>query len=149
MKRLVVCCDGTWNTADQKVDGTPVPTNVTKLFDAAASVDAAGVEQLAMYHPGVGTRPGEKLRGGAFGFGLARDLRDVYTWLVAKFEPGDELFFFGFSRGAYTARSAAGFVRNCGILRPEHADRVQDAYEMYRSDDAPTKPDGADARRFP
>src|SRR2546422_909704 len=99
-KRLVVCCDGTWNTPDQLNGGQSSPTNVTRLALAVASSDAAGVEQRMFYHPGVGTKSSERLRGGVFGFGLSRDVRDAYRFLVANFDPGDEIFFFGFSRGA-------------------------------------------------
>ena len=140
-KRLVVCCDGTWNTPDQKA-----PTNVTKLALAVAPTDSGGVAQRMFYHRGVGTKRSERIRGGAFGIGLSRDVRDVYRFLVANFEPGDEIFFFGFSRGAYTARSAAGFVRNSGILRAEHADRVHEAYALYRSRQA--HPRGIEAQLF-
>lgn len=145
-KRLVVCCDGTWNTPDQVNGGQSAPTNVTKLALAVSSRDAAGVEQRMFYQPGVGTKRGERLCGGVFGLGLSRNVRDAYRFLVANFEPGDEIFFFGFSRGAFTARSAAGFVRNCGILRPEHSDRVGDAYRLYRSRDA--HPRDIEARLF-
>ena len=142
-KRLVICCDGTWNRADQ-----PEPTNVVRIEQAVAASGADGREQLVHYNPGVGTRRWELLRGGAFGFGLSEDVRSVYRFLVEAFVPGDELFFFGFSRGAYTARSTVGLVRNCGILRREHADRVDEAYELYRSRKSPDKPDGEEAVRF-
>ncbi len=127
-KRLVVCCDGTWNSPDQDA-----PTNVTKLALAVARRDEAGVEQRVFYHVGVGVKRSERLRGGAFGRGLGRDVRDCYRFLVESFEPDDELFLFGFSRGAFTARSTAGLVRNCGILRRQHLDRLGEAYALYRS----------------
>lgn len=132
-KRLILCCDGTWNTPDQQTRGMPSPTNVTKLALAVAPRDPDGVEQRVFYHKGVGTSRWERLRGGAFGFGLSRDVRDTYRFIVNHFEPGDELFFFGFSRGAFTARSTAGFVRNAGILRPDEVGRVDEAYALYRS----------------
>ena len=119
-KRLVVCCDGTWNTPDQLA-----PTNVTKVALAVAPTDSAGHKQLMFYHEGVGTNRWERIWGGAFGFGLSRNVCDTYRFLVQNFEPGDELFFFGFSRGAFTARSTVGLVQNCGILRREHADRLK------------------------
>src|SRR3954453_2699431 len=119
-KRLVICCDGTWNTEDQEGAGRS-PTNVTRLFKDIAKQDDQGVEQKPFYHPGVGTKRGERLRGGAFGFGLSKDVKDSYKFIVENFEPGDELFFFGFSRGAFTARSTAGLVRNSGVLRPDEA----------------------------
>lgn len=145
-KRLIVCCDGTWNTPDQLNGGQSAPTNVTKLALAMAAADAGGTEQRTFYHPGVGTKRSERIRGGAFGFGLSRDVRDAYRFLVTNFEPGDEICFFGFSRGAFTARSTAGFVRNAGILRHEHADRIDEAYALYRSRHA--HPRGIEARLF-
>ncbi|OXM67445.1 MULTISPECIES: DUF2235 domain-containing protein [Amycolatopsis] len=142
-KRLVICCDGTWNTPDQ-----PAPTNVCRVALAVAPSDGAGREQRMFYHSGVGTRPGERLWGGAFGFGLSRTVREAYRFLVRTFEPGDELFLFGFSRGAYTARSLAGLVRNCGILRPEHDDRIGEAYALYRARGSKTHPRSAAAELF-
>lgn len=147
-KRLVLCCDGTWNTPDQRRDGRAVPTNVVKVALAVAPADADGREQRTFYHRGVGTDDGERIRGGLFGFGLSRDVRAVYRFLVQEFEPGDELFFFGFSRGAFTARSTIGFIRNCGILRREHADRIDDAYRLYRSQADRTRPRGTEAELF-
>lgn len=145
-KRLVVCCDGTWNTADQGAAGRPCPTNVTKIALSIASQDGAGVRQRVYYHPGVGTTRWERLRGGAFGFGLSRNVFDAYRFLTDSYEPGDELFFFGFSRGAYTARSLAGLVRNCGVLRRENADRIRDAWALYRS--SAEKPTGVASALF-
>ncbi|MEV7689797.1 DUF2235 domain-containing protein [Streptomyces bungoensis] len=126
-KRLVICCDGTWNFADQ-----PSKTNVSKVALAVRPGGAGGEDQRVYYHSGVGTSRWEHLRGGAFGVGLSRNVIDAYRFLVATYEPGDELFLFGFSRGAFTVRSLAGLVRNCGIVRREHAGRVQDAWNLYR-----------------
>jgi uncharacterized protein (DUF2235 family) len=145
-KRLVLCCDGTWNTPDQEVGGRPCPTNVTKLALAVADTGADGKEQRIAYRRGIGTRRWERLRGGAFGCGLSRVVKDSYRFFVENFEPDDELFLFGFSRGAYTARSTAGFVRNAGILRREHADRIDEAYALYR--DRKTHPRGTEAQLF-
>ncbi len=131
-RRLVLCCDGTWNTPDQAMRGRPCPTNVTKLALEIADHDPAGDEQHVYYHRGVGTRRWERLRGGAFGMGLSRDVLDVYRFLVEYHQEGDELFFLGFSRGAFTARSTAGFVRSAGVLRPENADRIGEAFQLYR-----------------
>jgi len=147
-KRIVVCCDGTWNTPDQLRGGQPVPTNVSKVALAVAPKDSTGREQRMFYHRGVGTSRWDRILGGGFGFGLSRDVRDTYRFLVQNFEPGDELFFFGFSRGAFTARSTVGFIRNCGILRREHADRVNDAYKLYRSRKSSTHPRSVEAQLF-
>jgi hypothetical protein len=140
-KRLVVCCDGTWNAADQ-----PSRTNVAKVALSVVPGSAAGKEQRVYYHSGVGTRRGERLRGGAFGMGLSRNVVDAYRFLVETYEPGDELFLFGFSRGAFTARSLAGLLRNGGVLRRDHADRIPEAWALYR--DRIEQPNGAAATLF-
>jgi uncharacterized protein (DUF2235 family) len=142
-KRLVICCDGTWNTPDQQS-----PTNVTKIALAVATTDDRGCEQRTFYHRGVGSSPGERVRGGAFGYGLSRNVCDTYRFLVQHYEPGDELFFFGFSRGAFTARSTAGLVRNCGILRRSEIHRIDDAYALYRSRAGDARPRGVESALF-
>jgi uncharacterized protein (DUF2235 family) len=147
-KRLVVCCDGTWNRPDQLADGAAAPTNVTKVALAVSRQDSAGTDQLLHYEAGVGTRQLERIRGGAFGLGLSRNVRDCYRFLVGNYEPGDELYFLGFSRGAFTARSTVGLVRNSGILRAAHADRIKDAYALYRSRSRPAHPRGIEAQIF-
>ncbi|MDN4474675.1 DUF2235 domain-containing protein [Demequina sp. SYSU T00192] len=143
MKRIVVCCDGTWNKPDQAR-----PTNVVKIALAVAPRGPDGVEQRTHYLPGVGTRRGEIIRGGAFGWGLSRAVREAYTAVADDYEPGDEIFLLGYSRGAYTARSAAGFLRNAGILRPEHRDRLDEAYALYRSRSKSTAPGARKAELF-
>ncbi|MFJ5775341.1 DUF2235 domain-containing protein [Streptomyces sp. NPDC093094] len=140
-KRLVICCDGTWNFADQ-----PSKSNVAKVALSVLPGSADGKEQRVYYHSGVGTRRWERLRGGAFGVGLSRNVIDAYRFLVETYEPGDELFLFGFSRGAFTARSLSGLVRNSGILRREHMDRIPQAWSLYR--DRVEQPNGAAATLF-
>ena len=148
MKRLVVCCDGTWNRPDQVSGGVGCPTNVTKLALGLAPEDQWGNPQLLHYERGVGTGRFERLRGGAFGLGLSRNIRSCYRFLAACYEPGDELYLFGFSRGAFTARSLAGLVRNSGILDRRHVDRVDDAYALYRARRPDSHPRGIEARIF-
>lgn len=173
MRRLVVCCDGTWNKPDQLtggggppdphrapaqdestekvkklVEGVRAPTHVTKVALAISDSDADDHRQILHYEKGVGSRPGEHLLGGAFGVGLSRNIQSCYRFLVRNYEPGDELYFFGFSRGAFAARSLAGLVRNSGILRPEYEDRIGDAYDLYRSRGAGAHPRGIEAEIF-
>ena len=119
-----MCCDGTWNYPDELAKGVAAPTNVAKVALGIARHDAAELPQRVYYQSGVGTRRFQRVRGGAFGYGLSRNVRACYRFLVEIYEPGDELYFFGFSRGAYTARSTVGLIHNCGILRPEHRDRL-------------------------
>ena len=145
-KRLVVCCDGTWNTADQARAGHLSPTNVTKLALSIADEDSAGSRQCVYYHSGVGISRRERLSGGAFGVGLSGNVFDAYRFLIDNYESGDWLYLFGFSRGAFTARSLAGLIRNSGILRRENADRIDQAWASYRS--AADKPSGVASTLF-
>jgi uncharacterized protein (DUF2235 family) len=148
MKRLVVCCDGTWNRPDHIDQGVAAPTNVAKLALALAERDGDGNAQLLHYQAGVGTRRWERLLGGGLGVGLSRNVQECYRFLVDNYEPGDKLYLFGFSRGAFTARSTVGLVRNAGILRTEHRDRIKEAYGLYRRPDKDSRPTGIAAELF-
>lgn len=134
-RRLVVLYDGTWNTTEDR-------TNVVQLSELIAGHSGDGAEQIIFYDKGVGTHAFDRLGGGIFGRGLSENIRDGYGWLAANFQPGDELFLFGFSRGAYTARSLAGLIRKCGILRAADQNHIQQAYDLYRDKNlAPDKPE--------
>ena len=148
MKRIVLCCDGTWNSPDQLSGGQVSPTNITKLALMVDREPADGVRQVLHYDKGVGTGRTDRILGGVFGVGLAANVRRAYRFLVATYEPGDAIFVFGFSRGAFTARSLVGYVRNCGILRPEYADREDDAFALYHGRGDATHPRGIEARLF-
>jgi len=112
MKRLIVCCDGTWNNPEQEQNGIPAPSNVYKLYNALAMRGDDGVEQLKYYHPGVGGEGGitEKVLGGSLGVGIGRHICSAYHWLARHYQEGDAIFLFGFSRGAFTARSLSGVL---------------------------------------
>src|SRR5262249_42210738 len=97
-KRVAVFLDGTWNTVNDN-------TNVWRLKSLLSAGGKDGLQQLAYYHQGVGTRFGSRARGGMFGYGLNDEIIRAYEWLIDNYNPDDELFIFGFSRGAYTARS--------------------------------------------
>ncbi|MFQ5641082.1 MAG: DUF2235 domain-containing protein [bacterium] len=120
-KNIVLCSDGTGNSA-LKGRGT----NVFKIYEA---VDLNGHKfkktlknQVAFYDDGVGTESLKflKMLGGAFGWGLSRNVKDLYTALARCYEPGDNIFVFGFSRGAFTVRQLAGFILGCGIIDKSH-----------------------------
>jgi len=148
VKRLIVCCDGTWNRPDHIDQGVAAPTNVAKISLALADEDDAGNPQLFYYQAGVGTRRRERLLGGGFGVGLSRNVQECYRFLVDNYERGDKLYFFGFSRGAFTARSTVGLVRNSGILRPGNRTRIREAYALYRNPDKDSEPRGIAAELF-
>lgn len=141
MKRLILCCDGTWNSADQEKDEKPCPTNVIKIAYRIAKRDGA-IPQILFYDQGVGTgNIIDHYSGGAFGHGLEDNIYDAYRFLIANYEEGDEIFVFGFSRGAFTARSIVGLIRNCGILRRDLVERYGEAREIYRDPaDGPDDP---------
>ena len=142
MKNIVICSDGTWNSAYKRRG-----TNVFKLFEA---VDTSEDGQVAFYDDGVGT---EKLKvlqllGGAFGLGLARNVRQLYTHLVRVYNPDDRIYLFGFSRGAFTVRTLADMIYRCGIVdrtrksgdgetvpltEAEIREEVRKTYKRYRS----------------
>jgi len=126
-KRIAFCADGTWDSAGTK-------TNVYKLFKALPVT--AG--QMPFYDDGVGVdgNPLQKLLGGAFGAGLFQKIKDGYTKIAQVYVPGDDLFIFGFSRGAYTARSLAGMIAVCGLPSGTFDDNlVETAFKAYRNRD--------------
>jgi uncharacterized protein (DUF2235 family) len=132
MKKLVILCDGTWNRADQRSNGTACPTNVVKMAYRIAKRSDRDTPQVVYYHQGVGTGNAlDRYTGGAFGDGLEANIYDAYRFLVANYEDGDELYIFGFSRGAFTARSIVGMIRNCGILKRESVNQYTAAVAMY------------------
>ncbi|POY36335.1 hypothetical protein C3K47_11345 [Solitalea longa] len=135
MKRIIICCDGTWNKPGD------YPTNVQRIFEgilpeATICVDGkeTRIPQLAYYVKGVGTSGWfDRWIGGITGKGIDENIMDAYKFLIGNYSPGDELYLFGFSRGAYTVRSLAGMVRNCGILKPQKFNLFSDAYLLYRA----------------
>ena len=133
-KRIVVCTDGTWNDPIQKH-----VTNVVKLSRAIRPV-ADNVQQVVFYDWGVGSEKGTKISGGALGAGIDKNIQDAYRFLVHNYNIGDEIFLFGFSRGAYTVRSIAGLINNAGILNKIHSELIPNAYKMYRSKEKPNHP---------
>ena len=143
MRNLVLCFDGTWKREDQ-----PHPTNVVKTFQAIRR-KVGRISQVPYYDRGVGSGRLDRLRGGAFGIGLTKNVEQGYAWLAKAYQPGDRLYFFGFSRGAYTARSLAGLVGLCGIpdhtrwpgLKPEAV--VRNGLRIYRQRNGPGRQEEA------
>lgn len=160
MKRLVLCFDGTWNTEKSN-------TNVSRLFRKIAGSSNECSEQRQFYDEGVGTGWGERIRGGILGMGLDRNIRQGFAWLAAQFhetEPkpggdkgfftGPDIYLFGFSRGAFTARSLGGLINYLGLpnlgldisqdtaaTSTEHP-LVQEAWNLYAA--RPSKNDRED-----
>lgn len=132
MKRLIVCCDGTWNDLEM-----PYPTNVVKIATVIRPTDNNDVQQILYYDEGVGTGTGlDKINGGAFGKGIDKNIQDAYLFLCLNYQLGDEVYLFGFSRGAYTVRSLAGLIGTAGLLYRKDLRKITQAYQLYRSSHA-------------
>jgi len=136
MKRLVVCCDGTWNDSD---NGTGY-TNVSRLAWAIQPIDTRDgkdIPQIVFYQSGVGTQGdlASRFAGAALGLGLSQNLRDAYTFICNNYCEGDEIFLFGFSRGAYTARSVGGLIGYAGLLGKQDLDRFLELWKGYKEKD--------------
>ncbi|GAA5168347.1 DUF2235 domain-containing protein [Amycolatopsis dongchuanensis] len=153
MRRLIICCDGTW--CDPDVESV---TNVGRFYNALSDQDSSGRRQLACYQPGVGTTGGvlRRMLGGAVGSGLSDDVMAAYQWLATTYSPGDAVALVGFSRGAYTVRSLAGLVGASGLvdlrerLAAEAGKLVARAYRHYRArDDSPEWREGLAFRYDP
>jgi uncharacterized protein (DUF2235 family) len=130
-RKLIVCCDGTWNRRDAPGGA---PTNVAKMARALRPSDGSGVSQLIYYHPGVGTgNRVDHFLGGAFGIGLSGNVQSEYAFLADNFQYGDQIFLFGFSRGAYTVRSLAGLIGLVGLMEKADMDYFPQVYKIYMS----------------
>lgn len=142
MKRLVICCDGTW----QRLYAGAL-TNVALTARSIATRDAHGHPQIVYYSEGVGASlSGLSLWQGMTGADLDDNLLEAWLFLNLNYEPGDQIYLFGFSRGAYTVRSLAGLLRKIGVLRRVHVDKARDALDIYRAREIAA--DSPEAERF-
>ncbi len=135
MKRIAIFCDGTWNTPDELKNGEYCQTNIVKMANALSSTSNDGKTQLVYYDIGIGSEGNWFKRNfdGATGTGISKNIHQAYRFIIYNYEKGDELFFFGFSRGSYTVRSLCGLIRNSGILKKENINQIPKAYRIYRS----------------
>jgi uncharacterized protein (DUF2235 family) len=153
-ERLSGLDDAEMQAAIEKVDAAAgVETNVCRFYRCVLRLDGGqagpgAVAQTKWYDKGVGTDWYDRVSGGAFGVGLSRKIREGYKYLSDTYDDGDDVFVSGFSRGAYTARSFVGMIRNCGLLRkgasgdgPDSPEMLE-AYELYR-----TRDEGPDSER--
>jgi uncharacterized protein (DUF2235 family) len=136
-RTIVICCDGTGNAA------TGVPSNVRRLHDYLLN---DGVIQVTKYHEGVGTAPrGDRsfwnywrahLPEICFGDGIDTTLAELYEWLAGQYRPGDPLFLFGFSRGAFTVRALAGMLHVFGLPEPGSGVTAAEVVALYGASEA-------------
>ncbi|HAX89017.1 MAG TPA: DUF2235 domain-containing protein [Cyanobacteria bacterium UBA11162] len=131
MKRLIVCCDGTWQDLT-----SPCPSNVVRIAQAIKPIADDGTPQIVFYDEGIGTEAkSNKIAGGVTGRGIDKNIEDGYRFLCFNYTPGDEIYLFGFSRGAYTVRSLAGMIYCSGLLTRAHICKAPSAYKLYRNRD--------------
>ena len=142
MKNIIICSDGTWQSPESDTG-----THILRIARGIAPEDAAGNKQVVFYDWGVGS-DGNALTGGATGKGIDKNILDCYRFLVHNYDDGDSVYLFGFSRGAYTVRSLAGLIGNCGILCREHAGRAAQAYSLYRQRSRASAPGSSKAAAF-
>ena len=131
-KNIVVCCDGTGNEYGDN------NTNVVDMYEPVLR----NKDQVAYYDPGVGTFSvfgrtlGKKIgvmMGQGFGYGLTENIEDAYNYLMDRYEPGDKVFLFGFSRGAFTVRALAGMLHKVGLLQKGSNNLIPYASEVYNT----------------
>ena len=151
MKNIIICCDGTGNEIDENI------SNVLKFYRCLCKADKASPQQLVYYDPGVGTlaRPNpyplRKLAqelavvlGLATGYGLDDNVLQAYKFLVRNYSKGDQIYLFGFSRGAYTVRVLAGLIHKVGLISPEQVNLAGNGLTAYKQYSA--NGDGNDLR---
>ncbi|WP_338080012.1 DUF2235 domain-containing protein [Antrihabitans stalactiti] len=126
MKKIVYCCDGTWGKKRRS------NTNVYRLYTVLKRTNT----QMVIYDKGVGTSGSwiRRMQGGAFGAGLNKGVKRGYRKIAEVYDPGDELYLFGFSRGAFTARSIAGMIAFCGLPTVDKSRNIISmAFKGYRA----------------
>lgn len=145
MANIIICADGTWNRpeADLKKD---FPTNVLKLSRAIKPA-ANGLKQHVFYDWGLGSYH-DSFSAGATGKGIHKNILDGYRYIVQNYDPGDKIFLFGFSRGAYTVRALSGLINNCGILKRQDARLIAEAWKIYKSPLKKNRPSEVAAKTF-
>ncbi|KAL5041616.1 hypothetical protein BDW71DRAFT_211952 [Aspergillus fruticulosus] len=140
-KRIILCADGTWEASDQ--GDKSHPSNVAKIARAIATTgrekdpktgNNIELKQVVFYQSGLGSGdlPLQRFVAGSFGWGLEDDVCQIYEFISNNYDSGDELFFFGFSRGAYTVRSVAGLVSDVGVLSADQMSSFPGLWEAYR-----------------
>ncbi|GKU14691.1 unnamed protein product [Fusarium langsethiae] len=146
-KRIVICCDGTWQSSVSGLKN--IPSNVTRLARSIArsgkDKDGKVWQQVVYYDAGIGSGDlgqAEANRQGGTGIGFVGNVIEAYNFIVLNYNLGDEIFCFGFSRGAYTARAVAGLVTDIGIVCPRDLQDFPDLYALYQKN-----PDGLHFRK--
>lgn len=145
MANIVVCADGTWNRPEEDVEKDHA-TNVLKIA-RAITPKAQGVAQHVFYDWGLGSYH-NSISAGLTGKGIHKNILDGYRYIVQNYAPGNKIYLFGFSRGAYTVRALCGLINNCGIVKRPDAKLIENAWKIYKSNKEKYAPQGEDAIQF-
>ena len=145
MANIIICADGTWNRPEKDIE-SDFPTNVLKLA-RAIKPSAGSLKQHVFYDWGLGSYH-NNMTAGATGRGIHKNILDGYRYIVQNYAHGDKIYLFGFSRGAYTVRALCGLINNCGILKRTKANRIAEAWEIYKSGNEKNHPSGDKAKQF-
>lgn len=145
MANIVICADGTWNRPEEDL-AKDFPTNVLQLSRAIEPAQN-GIKQHVFYDWGLGSYH-NRVSAGATGRGIHKNIMDGYRYIVQNYAPGDKIFLFGFSRGAYTVRALSGLINNCGVLRRPDARLGAEAWKIYKSPAKKNRPSEFAAKRF-
>ncbi|KAF3928761.1 hypothetical protein ABW21_db0201310 [Orbilia brochopaga] len=145
-KRVIICCDGTWQSSDKGVAN--IPSNISRLVKAIAPKKAEEggheTQQVVYYQSGVGSTSWGTIgnvAAGAVGAGLDDNVLEAYYFLCNNVEPDDEIFLFGFSRGAYTARTLSGLIDEFDIIDRYSLHQFPDIYNAYKARNAQNSDD--------
>ncbi|KAK4197955.1 hypothetical protein QBC40DRAFT_308631 [Triangularia verruculosa] len=138
-KRIIICCDGTWQSS--VTNTTNIPSNITRIARYLAKVGRDGEQpmkewqQVVYYDAGIGTAVGmlESARQGNTGSGFVGNVIEAYNFIVNNYNLGDQIFCLGFSRGAYTARAVAGLVTDIGVIQPRDMQDFAELYNVYQA----------------
>ncbi|KAJ8093130.1 hypothetical protein PM082_020615 [Marasmius tenuissimus] len=155
MKHIIVACDGTGNSASRGKEYSP-STNVNRICHAIrpCATGPKPIRQMIFYQSGIGTQDlgltgAGKLIQGVVGDGIEENVADAYTFIMNNYEAGDKIFFFGFSRGAYTARVLANFICQVGIYhKPAYTWSFKAAYKDYIEGNFVNKPECIAGHKF-
>src|SRR5437899_8455940 len=137
MRNIIICFNGTGNEISENI------SNVLKLYRCLRKTEKPSPRQLVFYAPGVATLerpdPWHKLRqdfnailGLATGYGLDDNVLAAYSFLVHTYQAGDQIYLFGFSRGAYTVRVLAGLIHKIGLITPEQGNLARSRLSLYK-----------------
>jgi len=140
-KRIIVCCDGTWldSTGGLMKNKLPIPSNITRISQAIKPTSSDGVQQVVFYQAGIGSTGNfiNKIVGGATAEGLSENIRSAYTFIALNYSTGDEIYLFGFSRGAFTARSIAGLIDGVGLLTKQGLEYLAEVFKDFENRENP------------